>query len=320
MSIIEELKQRGSLGFGAAQLGNLYREIDDETAYGAVETAWENGIRYFDTAPHYGLGLSERRLGAVLADKPRDEFIVSTKVGRLLRPNPNPKGQDTEGFAVADNLHRVRDYSEKGIITSIEESLERTGLDYFDIVYIHDPDDFWESASTEAVTALNRLKDEGTIRAWGIGMNQAEMLYRFVTESNPDLVMLAGRYTLLEQGAQELLLPACLENGVGVVDVGVFNSGLLSKPRPSADATYNYEQASAELIERANDIADLAEECGITLPDAALAFPYQHPAVCSVVIGMRTREQVLSNIEKYRQAGQIPDEFWQRARRLGFIK
>ncbi|WP_237223850.1 aldo/keto reductase [Rothia nasisuis] len=319
MNIIDDLKARGSFGFGAAQIGNLYRPIDDETAHRAVEAAWDQGIRYFDTAPHYGLGLSETRLGAVLATKPRDEFIVSTKVGRLLRPNPEPQGQDAEGFAVADDLTRVRDYSETGVLTSIEESLERTGLDRIDIVYIHDPDDHWEQASTQAVKALNRLKDEGVVRAWGIGMNQAEMLHRFVTETNPDLIMLAGRYTLLEQGAQKELLPACLANNVGVVNVGVFNSGLLSKPRPAADATYNYEPAPAQLIDRANQLADLAEKHGVTLPEAALAFPYQHPAVCSVVIGMRTAEQVTSNVQMHTQAQNVPAELWEEAHELGYI-
>lgn len=319
MNIIDDLKARGSFGFGAAQIGNLYRAIDDSTAHSAVEAAWEQGIRYFDTAPHYGLGLSESRLGVVLATKPRDEFIVSTKVGRLLRPNPQPQGQDVEGFAVDDDLTRVRDYSETGVLTSIEESLKRTGLDRIDIVYIHDPDDHWEQASTQAVRALNRLKDEGVIRAWGVGMNQAEMLYRFVTETNPDLIMLAGRYTLLEQGAQEKLLPACLANDVGVVNVGVFNSGLLSKPRPAADATYNYEPAPAQLIERANKLADLVEKHGVTLPEAALAFPYQHPAVCSVVIGMRTAEQVASNVQMHTQAQNIPAELWEEAHELGYI-
>lgn len=320
MNIIEDLKTRGSFGFGAAQIGNLYRSIDDSTAYQAVETAWNEGIRYFDTAPHYGLGLSEKRLGHVLAEKPRDEFIVSTKVGRLLRPNPKPQGQDTEGFAVPDELTRKRDYSESGVLASIEESLKRTGLDRIDIVYIHDPDEYWEEASTHAVKALNRLKDEGVIRAWGIGMNQSEMLYRFVTETNPDLVMLAGRYTLLEQGAQEALLPACLEHNVGVVNVGVFNSGLLSKPRPASDATYNYEPAPSSLIQRAHQLADLAEKHGVTLPEAALAFPYQHPAVCSVVVGMRTAEQVVSNTQMFAQAQNVPDELWAEAHELNYIR
>jgi D-threo-aldose 1-dehydrogenase len=306
------------LGFGAAPIGNLYREVPEQEALDAVTAAWEGGIRYFDTAPHYGLGLSERRLGAALGGHDRNEYVLSTKVGRLLRPNSAPAGRDSEGFDVPDSLTRVRDYSRDGVLRSIEESLERLRTDRIDIVYIHDPDDYWNEALKGAVPALSSLRDEGVIGAWGAGMNQAEMLHRFVTETDADVIMLAGRYTLLEQGAATDLLPACIEREVGVVNVGVFNSGLLSKTRPSSGATYNYESASQELLDRAKQLAQICESHGTTLPTAALAYPYQHPAVTGVVLGMRTPEQVKQNLDLASQS--VPEALWDELRERGLIR
>jgi D-threo-aldose 1-dehydrogenase len=303
------------LGFGAAPIGNLYREVPEQQALDAVTAAWEGGIRYFDTAPHYGLGLSERRIGAALAGRERSDYVLSTKVGRLLRPNTAPAGRDSEGFDVPDNLARVRDYSRDGVLRSIDESLQRLRTDRLDIVYIHDPDDYWEEALEGAVPTLSALRDEGIIGAWGAGMNQAEMLHRFVAETDIDVIMLAGRYTLLEQGAARDLLPACLERGVAVVNVGVFNSGLLSKNRPVPGATYNYEAASRELLDRANRLARICESHGTTLPAAALAYPYQHPAVTSVVLGMRTPEQVTQNLDLAAQS--VPPALWDELRETG---
>jgi D-threo-aldose 1-dehydrogenase len=305
------------LGFGAAPIGNLYREVPEQQALDAVTAAWEGGIRYFDTAPHYGLGLSERRIGAALAGRERSDYVLSTKVGRLLRPNTAPAGRDSEGFDVPDNLARVRDYSRDGVLRSIEESLQRLRTDRLDIVYIHDPDDYWEEALEGAVPTLSALRDEGIIGAWGAGMNQAEMLHRFVAETDIDVIMLAGRYTLLEQGAARDLLPACLERGVAVVNVGVFNSGLLSKNRPVPGATYNYEAASRELLDRANRLARICESHGTTLPAAALAYPYEHPAVSSVVLGMRTPEQVTQNLDLAAQS--VPPALWDELRETGLI-
>lgn len=305
------------LGFGAAPIGNLYRQVPEQDAVDAVTAAWEGGIRYFDTAPHYGLGLSERRLGIVLAGQDRSSYVLSTKVGRLLRPNPSPQGTDTEGFDVPDDLYRVRDYSRDGVLRSIEESLKRLGTDRIDIVYIHDPDDYWTEAIEGAAPALTALRDEGVIGAWGAGMNQSHMLHRFVTETDIDVVMLAGRYTLLEQGAAAGLLPACLERQVGVVNVGVFNSGLLSKERPAPDATYNYAPAPPELLDRANLLADICESHGTTLPAAALQFPYRHHAVTSVVLGMRTPDQVKQNLDLAAQT--VPESLWDELRDRGLI-
>lgn len=306
-----------SLGLGAAPIGNLYRSVSDDTAASTVDAAWQAGIRYFDTAPHYGLGLSEHRLGAALKDRPRDDYVLSTKVGRLLRPNPKPQGRDLEGFDVPDNLTRVRDYSGDGVKRSIEESLIRLDTDRIDIVFIHDPDDFWDEALAGAVPALSDLRDQGVIRAYGVGMNQAQMLQRFVTEADLDVVMLAGRYTLLDQSALDGLLPACVERNVDVVNVGIFNSGLLSKDRPKPGATYNYTPASKDLLARANLLADLCEAHGTTLPAAAIAFGTRHPAVKSVVLGMRTPDQVHRNAALATSA--VPESLWTDLYQRGLI-
>lgn len=296
------------LGLGAAPIGNLYRGVSDDVAAGTIDAAWQAGIRYFDTAPHYGLGLSERRLGAALKGRPRNDYVLSTKVGRLLRPNPSPKGRDDEGFDVPDDLARVRDYSPDGVKRSIEESLLRLDTDRLDIVFIHDPDDYWNEAMAGAVPTLSALRDEGVIRAYGVGMNQAEMLHRFVTEADVDLVMLAGRYTLLDQGALDGLMPACVERNVEIVNVGIFNSGLLSKDRPEPGATYNYTPASQDLLARANLLADICEAHGTTLPAAAIAFAARHPAVKSVVLGMRTPAQVHRNAALAQS--EVPESLW----------
>jgi D-threo-aldose 1-dehydrogenase len=306
------------LGLGAAQFGNLYRETTDEQAAGAVSAAWDAGIRYFDTAPHYGLGLSEQRLGPLLADYPRDEFVVSSKVGRLLVDSPELASRmDDEGFAVPATKRRVWDFSRDGILRSFEATLARTGLDSIDIVYLHDPDDHLEQALGEGIQTLIELRDQGVVRAVGAGMKQSEALAALIRAADVDLVMLAGRYTLLEQGAADDLLPLALERGVGVVIAGVYNTGLLSSARPSVGAKYEYEDASIELIERANSIADVCEKHGVSLPEAALAFPLLHPAVVSVVVGVRDAAQMNSNVERYSTA--IPAAVWSELRKCHLL-
>lgn len=305
--------QRGlrlsELGLGAAQFGNLYRETTDEQAASAVAAAWDAGIRYFDTAPHYGLGLSEQRLGALLASYPRDEYVVSSKVGRLLVDSPELAGRmDDEGFAVAATKRRVWDFSRDGILRSCEATLNRTGLDSIDIVYLHDPDDHLDQALGEGIQTLIELREQGVVRAVGAGMKQSSALAALIRAADVDLVMLAGRYTLLEQGAADELLPLALERGVGVVIAGVYNTGLLSSARPAAGAKYEYEDAPTELIERANAIADVCERHGVTLPEAALAFPLLHPAVISVVVGVRDAAQLNGNIARYETP--IPAALW----------
>ncbi|MFM9588268.1 aldo/keto reductase [Streptomyces scabiei] len=306
------------LGFGASVIGNLYRVTPVEDAGTAIETAWDAGIRYFDTAPHYGLGLSERRLGAALRDRPRGEYVVSSKVGRLLVPNETPRGVDSEGFVVRDDLRRQWDFSRDGVLRSIEETLGRTGLDRLDVVYLHDPDDHWRQAADEAMPALAELRDQGVIGAIGAGMNQSAMLARFLRETPADVVMLAGRYTLLDQTALDDVLPAAHEHGKSVVAVGVFNSGLLSRDRPAEGMKYDYQDAPTALIDRARAIADVCAAHGTTLPAAAIAFPFTHPTIINVTLGMRTAEQVGRNVELHQR--HLPDELWDDLRAQGLIR
>ena len=306
------------LGFGAASIGNLYREISDQDAEEAVQVAWSGGIRYFDTAPHYGLGLSERRLGQVLKAFPRGEFVVSSKVGRLLVPNEHPTGRDLEGFAVPDNLRRERDYSRDGVLRSIDSTLARTGLDRLDVVYVHDPDDYWQQAVDEAIPTLADLRSQGVIGAIGAGMNQSAMLARFLRETAADVVMLAGRYTLLEQDALDDVLPAAAAEGKSIVAVGVFNSGILSRPRPGPEVKFNYEEAPASLIRRAEHIADVCEQHGTNLPAAAIAFPLAHPCVVNVTLGMRSAEQVRRNVDLFES--KVPPTLWSDLRDAGLIR
>ncbi|GLY52101.1 aldo/keto reductase [Lentzea sp. NBRC 102530] len=304
------------LGFGAAPIGNLYRETSDADASGAVEAAWDAGVRYFDTAPHYGLGLSERRLGAVLAGKPREEFVISTKIGRVLEPSDGV-GMDDQGFAVPRTFRRVRDYSADGVRRSLESSLERLGTDHVEIVYIHDPDDHWDEAFGEAYPALESLRSQGVVGAIGVGMNQWEMPERFVRETDIDVVMLAGRYTLLEQPALPSFLPACVERGVSVVACGVFNSGLLSKPVVAADSKYDYEDAPPALVARARAVAEVCSRHGVTLPEVAIQFALGHPAVESVVIGARNAQQMTSNAAYF--SSSIPAGVWDELKSLGLL-
>ncbi|MFI9323164.1 aldo/keto reductase [Kitasatospora aureofaciens] len=306
------------LGFGASGIGNLYRVTPPRDAHAAIEAAWDAGIRYFDTAPHYGLGLSEQRLGSALRDRPRDAYVVSSKVGRLLVPNEQPRGIDPEGFAVPDDLRRQWDFSRDGVLRSIEATLERTGLDRLDVVYLHDPDDHWRQAAVEAMPALADLRDQGVIGAIGAGMNQSAMLARFLNETAADLVMLAGRYTLLDQSALDDVLPAARKLGKSVVAVGVFNSGLLSRDLPAEGMKYDYQDAPPALVARARAIADVCTAHGTTLPAAAIAFPRTHPSIINVTLGVRNAEQVVRNVELYDQ--RIPEGLWDDLRARGLIR
>lgn len=297
------------LGFGAAQIGNLYAPVDDETAAAAVDAAWQEGVRYFDTAPHYGLGLSERRLGAALGRRPRDEFVVSTKVGRLLVENPAPTGSDLDvaGFAVPDDLTRQLDYSGDGVRRSLEASLTRLGLDRVDIVYVHDPDAHLDQAIRESIPALCQLRDEGVVGAVGAGMNYWQPLLRIVQEADADVVMLAGRWTLLDRSG-EPLLEECERRNVSVVAAAPFNSGILARPWPADGAMWNYEPAPEDVLAKARALAAACQEHGNTLPQAAVCFPLRHPAVASVVAGMRTAAQARTSAA-YLGAG-ISEDAW----------
>ena len=305
----------GPLAFGSAPIGNLGREVSEDEWRGALSAAWDAGVRYFDTAPHYGLGLAERRLAAGLAE--RDGFIVSTKVGRLLAPGPGD-AMDDEGYAVPTTHVRVRDYSRDGILRSLESSLERLGLDRVDILFVHDPDEYYREALEGAFPALEELRSQGVITSYGAGMNQSEMLADFVRETDLDVIMLAGRYTLLEQGALDDLLPECERRGVSVVAAGVFNSGLLARARPRADVTYNYEPAPPEILARVHRIADVLERHGTTLPEAAAQFALAHPAVATVCLGARSAAQVERNAALLHTP--IPEQAWQELVAEGLLR
>lgn len=298
----------GPHSFGVAPIGNLAREVSDESAFEALDAAWASGVRYYDTAPHYGLGLGERRLGEFLRTKPRNEYVVSTKVGRLLVENPSGAEPDSGGFAVVSPLMRRNDYSADGVRRSLDDSLERMGIGHVDLVYVHDPDEHYRDAMDGAFPTLDALRREGVITSYGAGMNQTAMLTDFVRNTDLDVVMCAGRYTLLEQGALADVFPAASDRGVSVVAAAIFNSGLLARDRPPADVHYNYAPAPASVIARVNAIADVCESHGVTLPAAALQFALGHPVVATVCTGARSGEQVLRNAAL--AAVQIPDQLW----------
>jgi D-threo-aldose 1-dehydrogenase len=295
------------LSLGCAALGNLFSPVDDATATATVDAAWSMGVRTFDTAPHYGLGLSERRLGTALRTRPRDEFVVSTKVGRLLEPLDPPHGPDTEGFAVPATHARRLDFSADGVRRSLEASLERLGLDRVDIALLHDPDDHVEEALRQAFPALARMRDEGMVGAIGAGMNEAATLARFVTDADIDVVLLAGRYTLLDRSGADTLLPAAVQRGVRVIVGGVFNSGLLADPS-ALNARFDYHVAPAALVDRARRLEAICAAYEVPLRAAAVRFPLRHAAVASVLIGARSPAEIVDAVELRGRA--LPPELW----------
>lgn len=304
--------------YGAAALGNLYQALDEREWPEIVPAAWAGGVRYFDVAPHYGLGLAERRLGESLRELPRDEYIVSTKVGRLLVP------QDAAGRTDIDNLfdvpadhRRVRDYSRDGVLRAVEQSLDRLGLDRIDIALVHDPDDHEREALEGAFPALSELRDQGVIRSFGAGMNQSAMLARFVRETDADVMMVAGRWTLLDRSAADDLLPLAGEHGVTVLAAAVFNSGILATDAPGQVATFDYGPADRAIIERAQAIARVAHRHGTTLPELAAQYPLTHPAVAAVVMGGASAEQVARNSGLV--ARPVGDAAWRELRDRGLI-
>ncbi|MFB9239463.1 aldo/keto reductase [Plantactinospora siamensis] len=305
------------LSFGGAAIGNLARPVDPETATGAVAAAWAGGIRTFDTAPHYGLGLSERRLGAALRAYPRAEYTVSTKVGRLLEPVAVPRGDDLAagGFAVPATHRRVWDFTADGVRRGLAASLDRLGLDRVDIVYLHDPDAHVRQALTEAYPALERLRAEGVVRAIGVGMNSGALPARFVRETDVDVVLLAGRYTLLDQSGLADLLPAALDRGVSVVIGGAFNSGLLADPRPGA--SYDYRPAPVDTLNRALRIRSVCAAHGVPLRAVAARFPLGHPAVASVLLGLRSPAEVADAVGNLGR--DIPAGLWADLRAEGLL-
>jgi D-threo-aldose 1-dehydrogenase len=285
-----------ALGFGGAPMGNLYRAVSEDEAISTAEAAWESGVRYFDTAPHYGLGLSERRLGRVLAQKPREDFAVSTKVGKLLVPNPQPMGSELSrnGFDVPDDCVRQVDFTADGVKRSVDDSLNRLQIDYVDIALVHDPQLDADAVVAEAIPTLKALREEGIVRSVGVGANHVWEAERFVEECGIDVVLLAGRWTLLDRSAAEFL-ERCLEMHVAVLAAAPFNSGLLASAWPSPDDHFDYVGASHDIVEAARQLATTCEAYGVVLPHAALAFPLQHPAVASVVAGMSSPSEATAN-------------------------
>ena len=293
---------------GAAPLGNLYEPVSEAEARATVDAAWDAGIRDFDVAPLYGHGLAERRLGDALRDRPRDQYRISTKVGRLL-----VEGRDEESiFIDVPALRPVFDFSYDGVMGSFEASLERLGLDRIDTLLVHDPDDFGDQALAGAFPALRRLRDEKVVSSIGAGMNQAPMLCRFVREADIDCVLVAGRWTLLDRRAGEELLPLCQERGVEVVVGGVFNSGLLAQP--STGATFDYAAASPELVEAARRLESECRAAGVDLVTAAVRFPARHPAVTTVLVGARSATEVQANAAAF--TADVPERLWDRLDRL----
>lgn len=299
------------LTYGAANVGNLHRVLTDDEANAILEAAWDAGIRAYDTAPHYGLGLSEIRLGKFLRNKPRDEFTLSTKVGRLIRPNPSDDGglDTANGFHVRTTSHRVWDFSDAGINASLDESRARLGMDRIDIVYLHDPERYdLDAAAGEAMSALSELRRSGAVGRIGVGSMSTAALERAAEDARVDLLMVAGRYTLLEQPAGEKVLPACRRNGIGVVAASVFNSGLLSRPRPAASARYEYGDVPTAVRERLERILRVCDAHDVPLPAAALQYLERNPVVEAIVVGASSGSQIAQSVEYLNV--DIPAEFW----------
>ena len=303
------------LGLGSAPLGGLFAPVSDAEAEATVARAWGLGIRYFDTAPLYGFGLAERRLGAFLRTQPRDSFVLSTKVGRLLRrpgggdPPPDPAYKNTPPE------RPVFDFSYDGVMRSVDESLDRLGLDRVDILLIHDPDDHHDAAIDGAFRALDRLRSDGTVRAIGAGMNQHEMLARFASEAPFDCFLLAGRYSLLDQSALADLMPLCAARGIGLILGGVYNSGILANP--TAGATFDYKAADAARVARAQRLDALCRRHGTELKAAAIRFALAHPAVSGIVLGARSAREVEENVAMAQL--DVPAALWEDVRREHLI-
>jgi D-threo-aldose 1-dehydrogenase len=296
------------LGFGGASVGNLGEAIDDGQAEAAIQRAWSRGVRYFDTAPHYGLGLSERRLGRALRDLPRSEYVLSTKVGRLLVRRAVPKAVDDDGFDVPGDLERHWDFSVEGVARCLRDSRERLGVERVDIALVHDPDQAWDGAAHEGLRSLATLRSAGEVALIGIGTNSTAGLVELIDEGALDVLMLAGRYTLLDHVAGFPVLEAAARRHVAVVVASVFNSGVLATPRPVQGARFDHRVADPELVAKVHRIADVCGAHGVDVPAVAIAFARRHRAVTSVAIGMRSARDVDDNADRFDTA--IPDAVW----------
>ena len=302
------------LGIGGAPIGSLFRDVTEDDAVATVRRGLELGLNYVDTAPLYGHGLSEMRLGRALKHVPRDAFILSTKVGRVL--NPVDTAPISPHYQSLPKMEPVFDYSRDGILRSLEESLQRLGLDRVDIAYIHDADDHWRQAIGEAYPALADLRSQGVVKAVGVGMNQWQMEARFAREGDFDCFLLAGRYTLLDQSSLAELMPACLERNVSLVLGGPYNSGILASD-PGPGATYDYEAAPPEIIKRARKIKAVCDLYAVPLKAAALRFGLLHPAVAATIPGPRSVAEVEENFRM--AAHPVPPDLWAELKDEGLI-
>lgn len=316
------------LGFGTAPLGNLYRAITDADAAAILDRAWEAGVRYFDTAPLYGLGLSETRLNRFLRGKPRDSYVLSTKIGRLLKA-ATPETRDGHGkWFEVPSRNEIYDYTYDGVMRSLEFSLERLGVDRVDLLYAHDLDLFnhGSQAALEAkleelmaggYRALLELREQGVIAGFGAGVNEWQPCQWLTERGDFDIFLLAGRYTLLEQEALETFLPLCVERGIGVVIGGPYNSGILATgPRPGA--FYNYDPAPQDVLDRVGRIEGICAEHGVRMVDAAFQFPLRHPAIVSVIPGGQGVAEMDSNLTA--AGAEVPQELWAALKEAGLMR
>ncbi len=316
------------LGFGTAPLGNLYRAIGDDEANDVLEAAWASGIRYFDTAPLYGLGLAETRLNRFLRTRKRDDYVLSSKVGRIMRACPPEERTGIGKFFETPSRREVYDYSYDGVMRSFEASLERLGVDRIDILYVHDVDIFThgsKEASDARIDefmrsgyyALLSLRDQGVIRAFGGGINEWQVCQTLAERGDFDLFLLAGRYTLLEQEALESFFPLCSSRGIGIVIGGPYNSGVLATgPKPGA--FYNYDEAPPEILDRVGRIEAVCKSHGVRLIEAALRFPLLSDLVVSVIPGGQSVAQVEDN-KAILDAG-IPAGLWAELKEKGLMR
>lgn len=315
------------LGFGAAPLGNLYRAISDDDAFAILQTAWDAGVRYFDTAPLYGLGLSETRLNRFLRGKPRGDYVLSTKIGRLFRTTTPDKRDGLGKWFDVPSRNEVYDYSYDGTLRSLEFSLERTGLDHVDILYAHDLDVFNHKTRgaldahlaafmAGGYRALLRLRDEGVIRAFGAGVNEWQSCQWMTERGDFDLFLLAGRYTLLEQKALQSFLPLAQSRGIGIVIGGPYNSGVLATG-PIPGAFYNYDPAPPAILDRVARITAICAAHNVRLVDAAFQFPLRHPAVVSVIPGGQGVAEMQANLRA--ATATIPAALWDDLKAAGLL-
>ncbi|ONG54984.1 D-threo-aldose 1-dehydrogenase [Pseudoroseomonas deserti] len=309
----------GPLGFGGAPLGDMFAKVDDATAEAALEAAWDSGIRYYDTAPHYGAGLSEHRFGAMLRRKPRDEYVISTKVGRLLEPTTEP--ELAHPFLSTMMFRRKQDYTAAGARRSVEDSLQRMGIGRIDVVYVHDLatdhlgdgyDAAFRIARDGAFRELIRMREEGMIRAWGLGVNLPEPCVRALQESDPDVFLLAGRYSLIDLAGTKELFPLCAERGAHVVVGGPYNSGLLA-----GGTTFDYQEAPPEQVAARDRMAAVAAKHGVDLKAAALQFCAANPVVASVIPGAKHADRVRQNAALMQ--AEVPAAFWAALKQQGLL-